>query len=55
MMITDSMIRFYADFFSKGTVDRNGLIDFIILRENCSFDIAEQIEYDVLCFLGEEI
>lgn len=55
MMITNSMIRYYADCLKSNVIDRKRLILFIMTREDCTFDEARDIKYDVLCLLGEEL
>ena len=47
-MITEAMEKYYADLLKRDVISKERLLDFIIERENCSFEDAEEIEYGAL-------
>ena len=55
MMITHSMERYYADLLERKIISRERLLSFIQERENCTLEDAEEIQYGVLCLIGDEL
>lgn len=48
MMITKTMEEYYADLLKRDVISKEQLLNFIIEREGCSLEDAEDIEYGAL-------
>lgn len=48
MMITKTMEEYYADCLKRNVISKERLLNFIIKREGCSLEDAEDIEYGAL-------
>lgn len=48
MMITETMEKYYADLLKRNVVSKERILSFIIEREGCSLEDAEDIEYGAI-------